>query len=140
MGAVTSTEIEVPPGRFPAVCAAGLDGVVLTVGRASRPSQRNPSDAPSVTLPRDTSPVRTKIEPACCQQRETRMGETSSWDRTVLIVDGDRRFRHEAAQALDRAGWTVVEAASGEEALSIASRTEISLAIVEVRLIDISGY
>ena len=68
------------------------------------------------------------------------MGESSSWDRTVLIVDGDRRFRHEAAQAIDRAGWTVVEAASGEEALSIASRTEISLAIVEVRLIDISGY
>jgi DNA-binding NarL/FixJ family response regulator len=68
------------------------------------------------------------------------MGESSSWDRTILIVDGDRRFRHEAAQALDRAGWTVVEAASGEEALSIAARTEISIAIVEVRLIDISGY
>lgn len=68
------------------------------------------------------------------------MGESSSWDQTVLIVDSDRRFRREAAQALDRAGWTIVEAASGEEALSIASRAEISLAIVEVRLIDISGY
>jgi DNA-binding NarL/FixJ family response regulator len=68
------------------------------------------------------------------------VGEFSSWDRTVLIVDGDRRFRQGAAQALDRAGWSVREAASGEEALSVAAKAEISLAIVEVRLIDISGY
>ncbi|HUF02499.1 MAG TPA: response regulator [Gaiellaceae bacterium] len=68
------------------------------------------------------------------------MGEWSSYDRTILIVDGDRRFRQDAARALDRAGWNVLEAASGEEALAIAAKAEIALAVVEVRLIDISGY
>lgn len=66
--------------------------------------------------------------------------EASSWDRTILLVDGDRRFRQEAAKALDRAGWNVRQAASGEEALRIAGKIEVALAVVEVRLIDISGY
>ena len=68
------------------------------------------------------------------------MREWSSYDRTILIVDGDRRFRQDAARALDRAGWNVLEAASGEEALAIAAKADIALAVIEVRLIDISGY
>lgn len=68
------------------------------------------------------------------------MSASNLWDRTILVVDGDRAFRRETAAALDRAGWTVIEAASGNEALALAGRQEIAAAIVEVRLIDISGY
>ena len=68
------------------------------------------------------------------------MEQASMLDRTILIVDGDRRFRQQAAEGLDRAGWSILEAASGNEALALAAKHEIALAILEVRLIDVSGY
>ena len=61
-------------------------------------------------------------------------------DRSILIVDGDRDFRHAAARVLDRAGLDILEAASGEEALEMAANRELVLVLVEVRLPDISGY
>lgn len=68
------------------------------------------------------------------------MREWSSEDPTILVADYDRRFRAEVADAFYRAGWNVVEAASGSEALGAGSNEEVVLAIVEVRLLDLSGY
>lgn len=67
------------------------------------------------------------------------MGEAGSSEQVVLIVDRDRRYRREAARALYVAGWEVLEAASGEEALDITSKRDLGLAVVEARLIGISG-
>ena len=68
------------------------------------------------------------------------MRDRSVGDRSILIVDGDRDFRHTAARVLDRAGLDILEAASGEEALEMAANRELVLVLVEVRLPDISGY
>ncbi len=68
------------------------------------------------------------------------MRDWSLGDRSILIVDGDRDFRHAAARVLDRAGLDILEAASGEEALEMAANRELVLVLVEVRLPDISGY
>jgi len=58
----------------------------------------------------------------------------------IVVADADRRSRRETARALADAGYDVVEAATGEEALEVARRADTALAILEVRLPGISGY
>jgi two-component system, NarL family, nitrate/nitrite response regulator NarL len=58
----------------------------------------------------------------------------------VLVVDGDAEGRAVAASALGRGGYSILEAASGEEALEIARRDPLALAVVEVCLPGICGY
>ncbi|HEY2299430.1 MAG TPA: SpoIIE family protein phosphatase [Jatrophihabitans sp.] len=58
---------------------------------------------------------------------------------TVLVVHDSEGTRLVFADWLRRAGYTVVEAATGEEALSQITRTAIDLALVDVFLPDMSG-
>jgi DNA-binding NarL/FixJ family response regulator len=58
----------------------------------------------------------------------------------VLIVDEDVEARRELARLLGDAGYDVVEAASGEEAIRIVREQHLSLAVLEVNLEDVSGY
>jgi DNA-binding NarL/FixJ family response regulator len=58
----------------------------------------------------------------------------------ILVADADRRSREETARALLNAGYEVVEAATGEEAVDAARRAEPALAVLEVRLPGLSGY
>jgi DNA-binding NarL/FixJ family response regulator len=60
--------------------------------------------------------------------------------RPILVADADDVFRDETARSLAAAGFEVVEAASGEEALAAILHTGAALAILEVRLPGISGY
>jgi DNA-binding NarL/FixJ family response regulator len=58
----------------------------------------------------------------------------------VLIVDDDEGVRTLVADVLGRAGFSVVQAASGEEALEAAERMRPSLAILDVNMPEMSGY
>ena len=58
----------------------------------------------------------------------------------VLIVDQDEDARRELASLLADAGYPVVEATTGEEAIRIVREQELSLALLEVALEDVSGY
>ena len=58
----------------------------------------------------------------------------------VLIVDKDDEARRELAALLGDAGYPVVEATSGEEAIRIVREQDLSLALLEVALEDVSGY
>jgi DNA-binding NarL/FixJ family response regulator len=66
-------------------------------------------------------------------------GETSDCG-TVLIADGDAKERTRVSKLLADAGYTPVGAATGGEALAVASRERPLLAVVEVILPDLSGY
>jgi DNA-binding NarL/FixJ family response regulator len=59
---------------------------------------------------------------------------------TVLIVDEDERDRAELARLLVAAGYAVIEASSGEEAIGIVREQDLSLALLGVALDDVSGY
>jgi len=53
----------------------------------------------------------------------------------VLVVEDEWLVRMEIAEALDEAGWSVVEAASGEAALAfLGERTPIDLVVTDIRL------
>jgi DNA-binding NarL/FixJ family response regulator len=58
----------------------------------------------------------------------------------VLIVDEDAQARAQLARLLADAGYDVLEASSGAEAIGIAREQDLSLALVEVVLADLSGY
>jgi CheY-like chemotaxis protein len=61
-------------------------------------------------------------------------------DTTVLVVDDNAGNRYVSASWLRRAGYTVVEAATGTEALDRVARDAIDVVILDVGLPDMSGF
>jgi DNA-binding NarL/FixJ family response regulator len=58
----------------------------------------------------------------------------------VLIVDDDEGFRALIAETLEQAGFSTVEAATGQAGLAAARRVRPNLVVLDVRLPDLSGY
>ena len=57
-----------------------------------------------------------------------------------MVVDPDAQQRSFAEKLLERGGWRTEAYATGEEALDAAQQEPPQLVILEVRLMDISGY
>jgi two-component system cell cycle sensor histidine kinase/response regulator CckA len=62
--------------------------------------------------------------------------------QTILLIDDDPTFLMEAERMLVEAGYRVLKASSGEEAIRIfeQKRQEIGLAIIDLSLPGINGY
>jgi DNA-binding NarL/FixJ family response regulator len=60
--------------------------------------------------------------------------------RSIMLVRPDDDSRATIAGLLQRRGYRVQQAASGEEALALARKERPSLALLDVRLPDMSGY
>lgn len=58
----------------------------------------------------------------------------------ILLVDDDKGFRSFLSSVLERAGYSTVEAGSGEEAVDAAQRERPALVLLDVKLPGISGY
>jgi two-component system nitrate/nitrite response regulator NarL len=58
----------------------------------------------------------------------------------VLVADGDRKARADLASLLEVAGYDVLQAARGDEAIALAQSGELAVAILEVPLEVLSGY
>jgi DNA-binding NarL/FixJ family response regulator len=58
----------------------------------------------------------------------------------ILVVDDDKGFRSFLSSVLERAGYSTVEAATGEEAVDAAQRERPALVLLDVKLPGISGY
>jgi signal transduction histidine kinase len=59
---------------------------------------------------------------------------------TVLVVNDDDASRYTTSRILTLAGHRVIEAASGGEALRMATQAQPDLIVLDVKLPDISGY
>jgi DNA-binding response OmpR family regulator len=57
----------------------------------------------------------------------------------LLVVDDDQTILRLFATALSRDGFDVVTAATGQEGLRLATESAFDLALVDVRLPDLSG-
>lgn len=64
---------------------------------------------------------------------------TESHPFTILNVDDSEAGRYSTTRILRKAGFEVCEAASGEEALELASRVEPDLVVLDINLPDMSG-
>jgi DNA-binding response OmpR family regulator len=68
------------------------------------------------------------------------MADTPSHLRTILIADHEVETRTLVAGVLQKAGYDVVEADSGDDVLDAARREPPRLVILEVTLPALSGY
>ena len=58
---------------------------------------------------------------------------------TILVVDDEEAGRYVKVQTLRRAGFAVIEGATGREALDLAARERPDLIVLDVNLPDING-
>jgi DNA-binding response OmpR family regulator len=58
----------------------------------------------------------------------------------VLLVDDDEMTRELMRTVLQRAGYSIVEASSGKQALKLVEAQPPHLVLLDVRLGDMSGY
>lgn len=58
----------------------------------------------------------------------------------ILVADGDEESRRELAMLLTAAGYEVLEAERGDEAIAVARDGDPSVAILEIPLDVLSGY
>jgi CheY-like chemotaxis protein len=58
----------------------------------------------------------------------------------VLAVDDEPTNRYAVSRVLSQAGYKVIEASTGEEALRFIQSERPDLVVLDVRLPDISGY
>ena len=61
-------------------------------------------------------------------------------ERSVMIVEDEESIRKFVKINLDRAGYKVLEASSGEEGLDIASREKLDIVVLDVMLPGIDGF
>lgn len=59
--------------------------------------------------------------------------------RRILVIDDDARIRNIAARALGAAGFTVVQAATGDQGMGIALREPCDLVLLDLHLPDRDG-
>jgi DNA-binding NarL/FixJ family response regulator len=59
---------------------------------------------------------------------------------TILVVDDDRDFRRFMSGVLERAGYSTMEAETGEEAVEAAHRERPALVLLDVKLPGVHGY
>lgn len=60
-------------------------------------------------------------------------------EASVLVVDDEGAHRYNVTKTLERAGYNVVSASSGEEALDILGKRDFDVVLTDIRMPGISG-
>lgn len=58
----------------------------------------------------------------------------------ILLVDDEERYRELIAQVLTKAGYEVLQAADGIEALSLLEKSNVNLVISDILMPGLNGY
>jgi DNA-binding NtrC family response regulator len=58
----------------------------------------------------------------------------------ILLVDDEERYREHIARVLTKAGYEVLEAGDGIEALSLLEKSQIDLVISDILMPRLNGY
>jgi DNA-binding NtrC family response regulator len=58
----------------------------------------------------------------------------------ILLVDDEERYREVLARVLTKAGYEVVEASDGIEALSLLEKSKIDLVLSDILMPALNGY
>ena len=60
--------------------------------------------------------------------------------QTILVADDEQDIRELVAYRLSRSGYRVIQARDGEEALQLAARHPVDMAVLDVMMPRLSGY
>jgi two-component system, response regulator FlrC len=58
----------------------------------------------------------------------------------ILLVDDEERYREHIARVLTKAGYEVLEAGDGIEALSLLEKSKIDLVLSDILMPGLNGY
>jgi two-component system response regulator FlrC len=58
----------------------------------------------------------------------------------ILLVDDEERYREHIARVLTKAGYEVLEAGDGIEALSLLEKSKIDLVLADILMPGLNGY
>ena len=64
---------------------------------------------------------------------------TKTDERTVLVVDDEPAHRLMVRAVLEDEGWTVADAASGDKALALLTKTQPHVALVDMKMPGMDG-
>lgn len=109
--------------------------VESALGKGSTFKVRLPLHSPASSLKTDGVPVASARAEAAPVRRESRPAE-----QTVLVVDDEDNIRRPLRHILERDGYRVVEARTGEEGLAKAAAEHPDVILLDVRLPDIDGF
>lgn len=82
--------------------------------------------------PQSSSPAADAAAPRDRERKATAAGR-------ILVIDDDPRIRGIATRALDAAGFTVLQAATGRQGMGIALREPCDLVLLDLDLPDLDG-
>jgi two-component system OmpR family response regulator len=60
--------------------------------------------------------------------------------RRILVVDDEQTVRHVLQRALETAGYTVITASNGREALEKISQFDVSLILLDIMMPELDGF
>jgi CheY-like chemotaxis protein len=73
------------------------------------------------------------------EHQERRVGPETN-DALILNVDDDESGRYARSRLLRQAGFAIIEAATGEQALALAAERRPALILLDVNLPDRNGF
>src|SRR5205823_3684937 len=82
-------------------------------------------------------PAGDRASPSACRSLRPRKGREMK--RTVLLVDDERDVLFATRLMLERAGYAVVEAEGGEQALAVASARRLDAIFLDLRMPEVDG-
>lgn len=124
------------PGMGTGLGLAMVDTIVRRAsGRVAVESTEGRGTTVSLHLPRTTAPAQTILEAPTAPSAAPRRG-------TVLLVDDETGVRRVSRRMLERAGYAVIEAGGGAEAIALAAQPELAIDILvtDMMMPDVSGH
>jgi CheY-like chemotaxis protein len=96
---------------------------------------------PRMPKPKSLTPVVTDQKMTTSTESDTVAPETESGSRArVLLAEDDRALRRFLEVVLERAGYKVIPAADGLEAMKLALSTPIDIVVTDAMMPNLSGH
>ncbi|MFM7424041.1 MAG: response regulator [Elainella sp.] len=103
--------------------------------------QRDQTEQPKAVPPGPTAPARRPIQLVSPGRSPTALlGKPASPNRTVLIVDDSINVRRFLALTLEKAGYRVIQAKDGQEALDKLGDVNVQAVVCDIEMPRLDGY
>jgi CheY-like chemotaxis protein len=112
----------------------------LMGGSLTAESEKDVGSTFIVRLPVEATGIKAGAVPLAAESRAQAETTLKARIPTILVIDDDANIRDLMARTLERAGYAVVAAESGEQGLSLAARLKPAVIILDVMLPDLDGW
>jgi signal transduction histidine kinase/CheY-like chemotaxis protein len=112
----------------------------LMGGSLSATSEKDKGSIFTVRIPVESSGIRVGIGPQPEAAAKQSNASEPAEQRKVLVIDDDASIRDLMSRTLEREGYSVVTASSGEQGLELAARIRPAVIVLDVMLPSLDGW